>query len=971
MKLQWRSVVALVAALVGMAVVYPGVSAGSLPQAQVPNAFSVVHAFGSTGSAGLNLGASPVTQASDGNFYGTTSGGSTGCGTLFRISPAGVITDLHYFVGNNAPTGGDGCQPNSGVIQGRDGFLYGTTRAGGNSVNCGSGSAGGCGTLFRVALDGSGLTLLHAFDSGTDGDAPTGRLLQASDGRLYGTTQAGAGGGGDGNACNVSCGSLYGIGTDGSGYTLVHVFAGGRNEGSSPMGIMQSSDGKFYGATIEGGGTGCARGCGTLYTVALDGSGFATLHAFTDSATGLSPVDAPIQASDGKLYGVTTTDFAETTHGTVYRMARDGSGFAVLHSFTGGAGDGATPSASLLQGRDGLLYGTTLQGGSLDNGTVFRMALNGSGYVVAKPFPDQTALSGPEAPLVQAADGNFYGTQCLGGSAHGGVIFRMGPAGPAGGISNVAVMGLNADGNTPTSNLALAADGKFYGTTKVGGSDASGAQTGGVAFQLAPDGSTYTPLYAFPANGLNGLNPSGGVIPGGDGFLYGTTTTGGPAGPNDHGLVFRLAQHPGTDTVLHAFGLSEGEFSQGPMLLGSNGQLYGTNDGALFTLHRDGSGFSVLHTFTGTGSDGVFLSGDLVQDSPGRIYGTTQAGGSGVYGTLYAINADGSGYTVLHPFGGAPDDGGAPIGGVTLGNDGMLYGTTAAGGASGTAGAFRSGAGTVFRMARDGSGLSLLHSFGLDAADGSAPAGRLLQAADGMFYGTTQHGGGSGCNGSGCGTVFRVAADGSAYAVVHVFSGGADGAVPYAGLTQGGDGRLYGTTQYGGIPGGGTAFALLFPPAAPAGLSATPGDGQVALSWSPVAGAASYNVYQGSAAGGESATPAQTGITGSSATVNRLSNGSTYYFVVRAVNAAGAGNASNEASATPQASSSSSSSSSSGGSSSSSGAASSSSSGGSSSSSSSSSSSGGNGGGGGGVVGWPVAVLLALAAGLKRRRARA
>jgi uncharacterized repeat protein (TIGR03803 family) len=301
------------------------IAAGVLASASVATAqtsFAVLESFNC--ARGCNP-QSRLIQAPDGTLYGTTdSGGLCGnCGTIFRLPLDGSgRAVLHFFSG-----GTDGAGPHGGLIQASDGTLYGTTANGGGP------SDGG--TIFQMAPDGSGYTILHSF---TDGVFPFAGLIQAPDGTLYGTTFGGLPG---------DRGTVFQMAPDGSGFTVLHRFGAGTDGALPRAGLIQAPDGTLYGTTANGGPS----DGGTIFQMAPDGSGYAVLHSFTAGTDGAGPFADLIQAPDGTLYGTTLfggDGCLGLGCGTVFGMAPDGSGFAVLHRFTAGT-DGAAPFAGLIQ----------------------------------------------------------------------------------------------------------------------------------------------------------------------------------------------------------------------------------------------------------------------------------------------------------------------------------------------------------------------------------------------------------------------------------------------------------------------------------------------------------------------------------------------------------------------------------------------------------------------------------------------
>jgi uncharacterized repeat protein (TIGR03803 family) len=303
-------------------------------------------------------------------------------------------------------------------------------------------------------------------------------------------------------------------------------------------------------------------------------------------------------------------------------------------------------------------------------------------------------------------------------------------------------------------------------------------------------------LYSFKG-GTDGSGPWGGLIRDAAGNFYGTTS--GNA-PNSSGTVFILDRTTGKETPLYDFtGQTDGGFSQASLLMDAThnllGTLYGTTVfggdlscggcGTVFSVDRWTGKETVLHAFTG-GTDGSEPICTLVEDARGNLYGTTAGGGNSAScaippgcGTVFKLDTTGK-ETVLYSFNGGTD-GGLPQAGVIRDEAGNLYGTALIGAYS---------AGVVFKLDTAGTE-TVLYSF-TGGTDGANPAAGLVRDAAGNLYGTTESGGAANA-----GTVFKLDTTGTE-TVLHTFTGGMDGANPYAGLLQGAAGSLYGTALYGG-----------------------------------------------------------------------------------------------------------------------------------------------------------------------------
>jgi uncharacterized repeat protein (TIGR03803 family) len=396
---------------------------------------NTLYAFGTVPAVG-NQPNGPLVQASDGNFYGTTRAGGTngctvGCGVLFKLMPGGMATALHAF-GDRAF---DGERPSAPLIQGRDGALYGTTAFGG---------ANGAGTVFKIALDGN-YTILYSFGtSAADGRVPVAGLIQASDGNFYGTTTVG----GANNCTNVpgsgnNCGTIFRM-TPGGAVTIMYSFGASANDGVQPEApLVQASDGNFYGTTVTGGANSCSlsgatNNCGTAFRMTPAGQ-VTVLHSFgqgansgTLTADGIAPQGPMIQGSDGALYGTTVSGGQGRCGGafgcgTVYRMSTVGT-ISILYTFAlNSTADGYGPSPFLIQARDGNFYGTTGSGGTLGGslaGTVFRLTPTGA-YTLLQSFNPSGGPSNPVGGLIQGTDSAFYGLTFYGQNGGLGTVFKL------------------------------------------------------------------------------------------------------------------------------------------------------------------------------------------------------------------------------------------------------------------------------------------------------------------------------------------------------------------------------------------------------------------------------------------------------------------------------------------------------------------------------------------------------------------
>jgi uncharacterized repeat protein (TIGR03803 family) len=668
-----------------------------------------------------------------------------------------------------------------------------------------------------VACGPAILSVIHSFNSTPDGNGPQASTIQGIDGNFYGTTYIGG---------TSSLGTVFKI-TPAGVETVLHSFAGGAADGSLPTaGLIQGSDGNFYGTTANGGQT----GNGTVFEITPNGTE-TVLYSFNGTEGG-GPFGALVQGSDGNFYG-TTSDGGPNFNGTVFKITPAGV-MTMLHSFTGGPTDGRSPAAALIQGTDGNFYGTTQYGGASDIGTVFMITPAGV-ETVLHSFAGTEGFS-PWAALLQASDGNFYGTTQSGGTIGYGTAFKLTATGV---ITVLHSFTEGTDGGGPYGALIQGKDGNLYGTTRYGGTSGNGTVfkisagvetvlfsfTGGIdgsvpyaALTQGSDGNFYgttafggrskcgnfikiTPagiesvVYSF-SSGPEGWNP-GGLIQGSDGSLYGTTNQGGT---NGMGTVFKITQ-AGDETMLHSFtgGATDGSYPSASLTQGSDGDFYGTTstggtsgNGTVFKITPAGVE-SMLYLFTGGTTDGSAPNAALTQGGDGNFYGTTSVGGQSGNGTVFKVTPAGI-ETVLYSFTGGTTDGSAPNAALTQGGDGNFYGTTSVGG--------QSGSGTVFKVTPAGVE-TMLYSFTGSPTDGSAPNAALIQGSDGNFYGTTSSGGQSGN-----GTVFKIASTGIETVLYSFLGGTGDGSGGFSALIQGNDGNFYGASVRGGISNNGTIFKI-------------------------------------------------------------------------------------------------------------------------------------------------------------------
>lgn len=396
-----------------------------LPGATLAQTVTILHSF-NDGSVDWD-GANPedeLVQGPDGNFYGTTFFGGTtastgrGYGTIFQITPSGTIKILHSF--NDGSVADDGRNPVGGLIVGPDGNLYGMAQTGGSTATS---TYPGSGAVYETTTGGI-VTVLHSFDfNDTDdwGGFPFGDLTLGPGGVLFGTTES----------------TIFQITTD-ADFDLLHRFGDGSvaDDGwQSEASLVLGTDGNFYGTTAAGG----AANWGTVFKMTPAGV-VTILHSFGDGSVtndGLFPQAGLVEGTDGNFYGTTSCGGSTINpssidgYGTIFRITPTGS-VTILHNFLDGSVeyDGNDSLSALTLGSDGNFYGTLPFGGTAGKGVIFKMTPEGA-ITLLHSFSDGSVPNDgnfPAASLVLGTDGSFYGTTYFGGAESYGTVFKFTPA---------------------------------------------------------------------------------------------------------------------------------------------------------------------------------------------------------------------------------------------------------------------------------------------------------------------------------------------------------------------------------------------------------------------------------------------------------------------------------------------------------------------------------------------------------------
>jgi uncharacterized repeat protein (TIGR03803 family) len=745
------------------------------------------------------------------NFGSTGSyAASTATGTLFIVAPATLTT----FPGSGSDVS---------LNQASDGYFYGVDNG-----------AYAYGSIFRTDASGNSITI-HTFTGGADGAHPQDRVIQGTDGAFYGVTSKGG---------TINAGSPLGLSGNGTifrvtaagSFQTLYSFTGSADGAQPRNALVQGTDGSFYGTTATGGA-----GFGTAFKVDSSGT-FTLLHTFTDGADGGIPAGALLQGADGNFYDTTLGGGAHSL-GTVFRMDTSGN-VTSLYSFQGLA-DGTEPYGALVQGTDGSFYGTTLFGGTYQNGTVYKIDSSGN-FTLLHGFVGAEGAR-PESALVQAADGNFYGTTLQ------GTVFKTDSSGN---FTLFPTVTTQIEGG-----LAQGSDGSFYGAANTGSTSEffkltpSPAIAGPVRLtvpSVVTHSATFTLSYAVANAASKTMQQCFATNTGGDttGWVgvktssisttnvsltapatAGTYTYALTCGGVESGFVALVVDHPDAPVFTPATGTYYTTQSVTLTDDDPNAALFYTVNGATpttsstpYTAPVTVAGSEMLKAIAvdaGTMSP-VATAAYVITAAPPpavSLSAVTAISNSTAAENVTAYsNANGSTVT----FGtNSPVDGSFSPTTCTIANGScsvayMPSGALASGTyASGLTASFA--ATTDFTVANASCTLtitaapafSVLYTFH-GTSDGNVPVGGLTQASDGKFYGATYKGGASSE-----GTAYNVDTSGN-YTPLHTFTGGADGGYPRGGMVEGLDGNFYGATETGGANNKGTIYQLT-----PAGILTT------------------------------------------------------------------------------------------------------------------------------------------------------
>ncbi len=633
--------------------------------------------------------------------------------------------------------------------------IWGMTSSGGNRY----------GVIFSTDSSGNNLQTEYLFGANPMRQPTYTHFCEWTNGKLYGMTMRGG-------ATEYS-GVLFSYDPNSNSWEK-HIDFIGPN-GAYPEGsLVLASNGKMYGMTRSGG----ANNDGTLFEFDPATSVLTTLVHFEWTTIGDEPYGSLLEASNGKLYGMTSSG-GIYNGGTLFKFDPVTSDFTVLYEFDWST-NGHNPCGTLVEAPSGEFYGMTKSGGILNRGTLFKFDPDSNIYTVEVLFNDTIGCMPEAGSLTFADNGLIYGVLSKGGLYNYGTLFEFNPDSST--FTKIIDFDNNIYGGLPCATLVEGSGGKLYGMAQQGGttiygvlfefdpsthafdvkSNFMGSSTGGFplgSLTMASNGKFYGLSYGGGVNGEgtvyeydpvagtlekkidfggdeSGRTPHGSLVMTHLGKFYGMTFEGDY---NDKGNICAFDPQSSTYTVKFEFANNSSPIlyePYGSLVSGSIGMLYGMTSnggayghGAIFKYDINAPLFEIKISFIDS-IHGSTPYGDLMKASNGKLYGMTMEGGTNNGGTLFEYDFTNNSFQVIHQFNWS--DGGRPYGSLLQANDGKLYGVTSCGGANNN--------GVLFTYDLSLHSYSVLYDF-IDTLTGSGPTGTLVQANNGLLYGLTSSGG--------------------------------------------------------------------------------------------------------------------------------------------------------------------------------------------------------------------------------------
>lgn len=623
--------------------------------------------------------------------------------------------------------------------------------------------------------------LTSAFNFPNPANSPLGSMVLANNGKYYGVTNYGG---------TSGVGVIFSF--DKATNTRTDVFSFNTTKGANPYsGMIKAGNGKLYGMTSKGG----LNGLGVLYSFNTTTNVLTVLYNF-DNLNGSEPMGELMQASNGKIYGLTSTGGSMANKGALFVFDPVAITYQKLYAFSGP--DGSYPQGGLTQYNNSTLYGLTTDGGHL-HGTIFSFDITSNTLVTVVDFNPNAAGVYPNGSLLKASNGKLYGTTNFGGAYTGynGTLFSYDPATNA----LVKLFDFNNAVSTqgepfqPVGNLVQGSNGKLYGVTMRGG--VIPTYDGGSIFSF--DLTNNTPTFSFPFSAtsrVDGSTPYGSLVQDANGKFYGTTSSGGS--PQNFGAIYSFDPATTAYTKLNALTTGSGISPVGGLVLANNGKYYGmtqtggsNNTGTIFSY--DTLTNTQTNVFDFTGTNGATPSSGMIKATNGKLYGMTTLGGTAGNGTLFSFDPATNTFVKLLDLNSPICQN--PLGGLVEASNGKLYGMS-------TIVINNSPVGAIFSY--DILTNTATNVYTMTTVEGYSPNGGLIQAANGKLYGMSGFGGSSIDS---YGTIFSFDPANNTFSKIFEFDS-IDGTNPQGDLMQASDGKLYAVAAYGGANSAGTIFSL-------------------------------------------------------------------------------------------------------------------------------------------------------------------
>jgi uncharacterized repeat protein (TIGR03803 family) len=676
-------------------------------------------------------------------LWSVAASGGDDFGVLYSMTPGNTFFNQQY---NH--TGNSGENPRGSLVEAPNGKFYGMTYLGGFFTS-------GSGILYEYDPSTGVYTVLKNFFLQT-GNQPFGSLVVGPSGNLYGVASVNG---------TSSGGTLFEYNIPTNSLNILHNFS--MSTGGFSMGTpMFASNGKIYGLTRGGGSS----SNGVLYEYDLTTSTYTKKHDFV-TITGTMPWGHLIQASNGKLYGM--TEYGGLSNlGTLFEYDITSSTFTKLRDFN--STSGGRPEGGLLE-ESGKLYGLNSTWGSGSWGTLFEYNIATTSYSVRVNFNNGTNGGSPMGSLIKATNGKLYGLTNGGGTSNKGVIFEFDMA------TNTFVkkmdLGILTTGTNPYGSFMQASNGKLYAMTFFGGKN-----NAGTIFEY--DFATNTASINVHLGG-DAKNPRGTLLHASNNKLYGMTFSGGA---NNYGVIYEYDHLANVYTKKYDLSTAVGTGPYGSLIEATNGKFYGlgrsggsTNMGTIFEYNVITNTCVSRYDFS-VAANGNIPMGSPMQAANGKIYGLTVGGGTNSVGVLFEFDITTNTYTKKFDF--SSTQGQNPYGSLIETSPGILYGMTQSGGTNNS--------GTIFEY----NYLTNTHTKKYDfvSASGSGPQGSLIKATNGKLYGVTYFGGAN----SG-GVIFEYDIATSTYTKKFDLGNTGTGLGATGSLCQSVNGKLYGHTFNGGV----------------------------------------------------------------------------------------------------------------------------------------------------------------------------